>query len=106
MSQTAKGHELIHVKDLTFNCLGSGIGFNKALQVVRAPNCFCLASHMVHAPTDKGRIIAELRAWLAVYDDEELLAQVEGVVAEAVARLPESDPLAATPQAAADTAQN
>ena len=40
------------------------------------------------APCTQAQVVATLRAWLCAYNDEDLAAQVEPVVAEALAKLP------------------
>lgn len=85
--RTNKGHELVHVQDLQFSVRAVGLTATPDGKPCRLS--MGLAFHAICVPTTRGRMIAELRAWVSVYDDEELLTQVEGVVAKALASLPE-----------------
>jgi hypothetical protein len=98
MQYTNKGHALEHVSGLIFCCMGQTASHEaktpeKEARLVKTH--YFLSQLAIFAPCTRAQITHTLRGWLGVYDDEELLAQVEGVVKQALEALPDATP--ATP---------
>jgi hypothetical protein len=88
---TKNGHKLRHRQGLVFDCLSNGWLQWSADQkrFERRALELHLASLQLWAPCRRGEMVATLKAWLAAYQDEELIAQVDSVVEEAIGGLPE-----------------
>jgi hypothetical protein len=84
---TKMGHRLEfdrESKGLVFTCRARWVGFTKVTGFRRSKNHLILAKIQVFAPCTESAIVRALRGWLSVYGDEELVAQVDHVVAEAL----------------------
>jgi hypothetical protein len=99
---TKRGHKLM-VDGMLLTCMcrtavvrNDGEG-EKAKATRERSDAWRLADLLIYAPCPQGRIVSIVRAWLAAFDDEELLAQVEDAVAEALAKMPEAEGKLAPP---------
>ncbi len=100
---TKKGHRLAHLEGLVFECTTQKAVLWEESEGQKghfstAPAPFILSRLALFVPCNQGQIVATLRAWLSVYDDEELLAQVAEVVGQVVDKLPVATPAAGSPQ--------
>ena len=85
---TKRGHKLHHDKDLIFQCRARAVGWTEADGFRRGDDNLLAVLQLIALCT-KGELVTTLRAWLSAYGDDELLEQVEPVVEEAFAKIPE-----------------
>jgi hypothetical protein len=84
---TKRGHKLHHEKGLIFQCVARHVRWTNEKSFEQGADA-PLAILQVIAPCSQGQLSATLSAWLSTYDDDELIAQVEAVVVEALAKIP------------------
>jgi hypothetical protein len=106
MHYTNKGHALGHVRPLdesvwalVFRCFGQAISGAQKGRPNKAE--FVLSDLAVYPPCTRAQVTDTIRGWLGVYDDQELLAQVEAVVAQALETLADAPPATPPPPPAA-----
>ena len=88
---TTKGHKLEHERGLQFLCRAQVVVFAPGKDQPERTD-HVLSQVSVWMPTTKQRVIATLKAWLSVYDDEELLGQVEAAIDEALKTMAQMTP--------------
>ncbi len=78
---TKRGHRLELNDGWVFRCVGRAV--SQSNNGPQKGEGHVLAELLVWSPCTVGQVIATVRAWLHVYEDGELLEQVEGLVGEA-----------------------
>jgi hypothetical protein len=100
MEFTKRGHRLEQdeANPMIFRCRSRAVWLPK--DTLRRTDDHLLAALLIYAPATAGQMIATLRAWLSVYEDDELLEQAEAQVRktfEGISPLPPSTPSTAPP---------
>jgi len=85
---TKNGHKLVHLKDLLFRCEARAAVWPEDAKAPERTENFWLSSLLVFSPSTQGQIVRTLKAWLAVYEDDELVAQVDDLVVQVMGNMP------------------